>query len=220
MMANDIPGTISLPSRSSIYLPFTPTGVDDEFDDQIFSGWTLVNDGTHLATYTEINDCLSILLPGSDTSAHLQAVMKTTTVAVGDVIECAVSGMGENANFQTFGLIFADGVTYNTGNQACWSIFPSAQNLQIFAQTSYNTQGSSSAKGIGTSLPFPCQFLRFKLISAGNFAGFASCDGISWVNMTGTVAITCTPAAVGFFSSTWNSSVPYMWSVRYFRKTT
>lgn len=205
---------------TSFYPVFTTSGVDDEFDDGSFSGWTLVNDGTHLATNTETNNVLSILLPGSDTSAHLQAYMKSTTVNVGDIIEIAMQGMGENANFQMAGLIFADGTTYAAGNQVCWAIVPSQSNLQLFAQTNYNTQGTNTSKGIGNTLPFAAQFLRLKYVSANNFAGYGSCDGISWVNMTGTVGRTCTPSAVGFFVTTWGSTVPYMWSVRYFRKTT
>jgi len=205
---------------SSVYPVFVAAGVDDEFDGAIFSGWTLVNDGTNLATNTQTNNVLSILLPGSDTAGHLQAYMKAATVNANDIIEIAFRGMGINLNTNMCGLIMANGNTYAAGNQVCWVLVPSGTQMTIFTQTNYNTQGAFSAFTISGCSPASDIFLRLKYLGANNWVGYASCDGVSWVNMTGTFSSTMTPTQVGFFVTTWDATNPYNWSIRYFRKTT
>lgn len=201
---------------TSIYPVFTAAGVDDEFDDGSFSGWTLVNDGTHLVIVTETNNVASIYVPGSDTAAHLQAFMKSTTVNTNDYIEICFAGIGQNSNFQMIALVFADGTTYNAGNQVVWAFFPSLSNFQLFTHTGYNAQGGSTTVSIG--LEATHWFMRLKYLGGNNWIGYLSSDGISWANFTGTVSKTLTPTKIGFAVSSWGSTAEHVWTVRYFRK--
>lgn len=205
---------------TSIYPLFTASGVDDEFDDGSFSGWTLVDDGTHQATVTETNNVCSILLPGGDTAAHLHAWMKTTTVNSGDIIECAIRGLGLNQNFNLFGLIMANGTTYGAGAQVVWLYNSTSAFFQRIPFTNYNTAGAGTTYSVNGREPISDVFLRLKYEGSNNWSGYCSPDGVSWVNLTGTFAVTLTPSALGFFTSTWGGAAPYAWSVRYFRKTT
>jgi hypothetical protein len=214
---NGIAWTKFSPGNAALYPPFAVTGTSDEFDNNSFSGWTSVNDGTHLATITEANDCLSLSLPGSDAAGHLQAYMKSATLSTGAIIEMAFSGLGIVSNFIMCGLVFADGATYNAGNQIVLAVVPSQNNLQLFAQTGFNTQGGVSQGAlpneIGTAI-----FLQLVYTGVNSWTANVSADGISWATMIGPVSITMTPSFVGFFATTWGAAVPFTWSIRYFRQ--
>jgi len=206
--------------KTAVYPQFTPAGVDDEFDDGSFSGWTLVDDGTHQATVTEANNVCSIALPGGDTSQHLHAWLKAATVSVGDVIEAVIRGVGPSANFHMCGLIMADGTTYGSGAQVCWALVPVSNTLQLFAHSNFNTQGTNTTVTLSGTTPNSDLFLRLKYVAANTFAGYVSADGVSWINLTGSLARTVTPSQVGFFATTFSATSPFNWSLRYFRKTT
>jgi hypothetical protein len=208
------------PSRAAKYPPFTPAGVDDEFDDNNFSGWTLVDDGTHQPTVTEKNDVASILLPGSDTSAHLHAYMKSTAVSTNDYIEMCFRAFGIYHNFPIVGLVFADGTTYNAGNQAVFYLSYSEGLVNILPYTNYNTKGTSTTFAMGDSRngAWGVFFMRLKYNGSNSWTGLLSPDGISFLTI-GTVTATCTPSAVGFAVTTSGSTSPYMWSFEYFRKS-
>ncbi len=208
--------------RSAIYPPFTPAGIDDEFTGTSLSGsWTLVNDGTHLATNTVKNDTLSILLPGSDTSAHLQAYLQATTVSTNDIIEMAFNGNGTPANFHMAGLIFADGNTFGSGKQICMAVVPSQNNIQTFAQTGFNSQGGDTL----VNVPYPTTatlFFRLKFTGSNTYTTYVSSDAISWAQVSSGLAGPSgmgTPTNMGFFATTWGASSQFVWSIRYFRKT-
>ncbi len=208
--------------KTSIYPAFTPAGVDDEFDDGSFTGWTLVDDGTHTPTVTETNNVCSILLPGGDTVAHLHAYLKTTTVNANDIIEMAFRGYGQNTNTNMCGLIFTDGTTYGAGSQVVWSLVPQPDaGIDHLSISNFNTNnaGGVTITTAGANAFTDC-FIRLKYLGSNNWVGYASPDGISWCNMTGTFSRTLTPTAVGFFVSSWGSANPFAWSIRYFRKTT
>ncbi len=206
--------------KTSIYPEFTPAGVDDEFDDGAFTGWTTINDGSAVATVTETNNICSIFLPGGDVSGHIQAWMKTATVNANDIIEMAFRGYGRLQSANMCGLVFADGTTYNSGKQVLWLLSQSEVGLDWLSQTGYNTITGGATFGISAYEPISDVFLRLKYEGSNNWRGYASCDGISWVDISGSFSVTMTPTAVGFFASTFGGSLAHNYGVRYFRKRT
>ena len=202
---------------TAIYPTFTPAGVDDEFSGASFTGWTLVDDGTHQATVTQTNNVCSLLLPGGDTAAHLHAWLKTATVNVGDVIEMAFNGVGLAANSNMCGLIMADGTTYGSGKQVLLAEVPNATSYLFDSHTGFNTQAAFFNIAIQRNA-VATVFLRLVYSAANTFDAYTSVDGISWVAIKTGFAVTMTPTAVGFFATTWGGATGYTWSVRYFRK--
>jgi len=210
------------PARRMPYPLFTASGVDDEFDDGSFTGWTAVNDGTAVPTVTEANDVASVSHPGGGSAAHLYAYMKTATVNANDIIEICFSGFGVQQNFNICGLLMADGTTYNAGAQVAWSYSPSenatgGQNLLV-AYTGYNA--NSAIVGLNSYMKMNDIFMRLKYEGSNHWRGYLSPDGVSWVDATGQRSSTMTPTKVGFFVTTWGGTAPFVWSMRYFRKTT
>jgi hypothetical protein len=198
------------------YPLFVPAGVDDEFNNGSFTGWTLVDDGSHQATVTETFDVASLSLPGSDTAAHLHAWVKgAVLVNTNDYIQMAFRGTGQSANFNMCGLIMADGNTYGAGAQVCVGYCPSQNNFQFFAQTNYNTQGTNNTYTVLGTAPI---FLRLIYLGSNHWATYISADGISWLNISGTITYTLTPAYVGFWATSWGATTPFNWSLSYFRK--
>lgn len=208
-------------ARAAIYPPFTPSGVDDEFDDENFSGFTQVDDSLHQPVITESNDVASIALPGGDTAAHLHAFMKAATVSAGDIIEVAMRMVGITQAFNIAGLVMSDGVTYNAGSQICWYWSPEEQQWIMGTFTGFNSFTIlGSALNPELRMPMGDMFLRLKYEGSNSWSGWTSPDGISWINLTGSRSRTLTPTKVGFFCTTWGGAGPCIWSFRYFRKTT
>jgi hypothetical protein len=206
--------------RASIYVPFTPSGVDDEFDDANFTGWTAVTPGTNDPTISEANDNVTLALPGGGASASLRAFMKADTISVGDIIEMCFRGIGRAATFNQCGLLFADGNTYGAGSQFSFAFSPGETSFVKHHFTNYNSVASGVGYAYYGGSAFSDVFMRLKYESANNFSGWISADGNLWVNLTGTINRTLTPTHLGFHASSWGSATPYVWSIRYFRKTT
>lgn len=203
---------------TAIYPLFVPVGVDDEFNDGVFSGWTLVDDGTNQARVTETNNVCSLLLPGGDAAAHLHAWMKATAVGVNDVIEMTFRGFGQNQNFNVCGLIMANGATYGGGTQLLWYFSPAENNIARNLTTGYNTNGVPVGYSVTGENASGDRFLRLRYQGSNTWRGYASADGISWVDVTGAFTAAMTPTHVGFFATTWGGIQAHNWSIRYFRK--
>ena len=206
--------------KTSVYPSFTPAGVDDEFDGASFTGWTLVDDGTHTPTVTQANNVCSVSHPGSDTAGHLHAWLKTTTISVGDIIETVFKVNGRPQNFNVGGLMFADGTTYGSGKQVNWYFSPAENGWRWNNTTGFNTQVTGATFTSISNAACSDVYLRLQYTAANTFVGYASIDGVSWANLTGNISVTMTPAACGFFVSTWGGTLPCLWSFRYFRKHT
>jgi hypothetical protein len=206
--------------RAAKYPTFTVSGVSDEFDDNNFSGWTQVDDGTHQPTITEKNDVVSLLLPGSDTSAHLHAFMKSTTVSTNDYIEMVFRGWGRNQGFNICGLAFTDGTTYNSGSQVIFYLSQSEQKEFWGKSTGFNSFSGATGNAQISTINLDMlsnYFLRIKYNGSNSWTTYNSPDGISW-NTLSTFSITLTPTACGFFVTTWGGSLPFVWTIEYFKK--
>lgn len=203
--------------RSTIYPPFVPGASDDEFDDENFSGWTAVNDGSgSVPTYTEGNDCLNINVPGGESAGELAAQMRNPgTISIGAYIETFVKYTGTSGNYNQFCLLFANGTTFGAGSQAPMRLSIS-QNLLIWSQaTNYQVEGTA-ANGAYLASSSGWHGLRLVYNAANSFQVQYSADGLSWVTR-GTLSRTITPTRVGFATTTWGVSAQGTWSMQYFK---
>lgn len=208
--------------RSAIYNPFTVTGDDDEFDDNNFTGWTAVNSGSHNPTITEVNDALSILMPGSDANAELHAYVKARTVSTDDWIQTCVRGNGKTQNFNMFGLIFASGATYNAGTQAVFLYSVNEAAVYGGKFTGYNTNGgigNLSWNALTQGAINGDLMMRLKFTGSSKFKHYVSPDGVNWleVGTEQTISGGITPTHVGFCATTWGGTNPFCWCPRFMR---
>lgn len=201
------------------YLVDETAGADDDFfDDETFSGWTAVNSGgADVATVQEKHNALSILHPGGG-SFQLNAWMKAKAPSAGDYIQCGFTMMPIQ-QYQLFGPIFADGATYNSGNQmfAGWSPGESCINLR--GNTGYKTQDTFN---IGLTFlanaPWPIMHIRLKWVGSGAWKAYQSLDGLQWIETNSITGVgSMTPTHAGFVISAYSSLFPCQVSLKYFR---
>lgn len=206
--------------RSALYLPFVPSGVDDEFDDESFSGWTAVNDGTAAPTITEINDRCSILLPGGTTAQHLYAYMKSATINVGDYVEAVADWSTYNTGYPQIGVIMADGATYNSGTQVVVRISPQEGVVVLSNFTGYNTAVGGVFVTGSDSQSFGRCFMRLTYVAANTWRCSTSPDGVNWIRNAdpNDRTVTMTPTHLGFFVMGWGSDKASAMSFHYVRK--
>ena len=205
--------------RAGFYVPFTPTGVDDEFDDGSFTGWTLVNDGVTVPTNVETAgvDRLSVMHPGGGAVGRLCSYMKAQTPGTNSTIEIGFSMAGRSQSVNLCGLIFADGNTYAAGNQVVFYFNPQGSTWERVSFTNYNTAGAGATFTSPTRAYPRILLLRFKYEGSNNFSGWTSGDGQQWSNITGTFARTLSPTHVGFFVTTYGGAQPHNFCFDYFR---
>ncbi len=211
-------GGTGLDPISVIYPPFATVGDDDEFNDNVFSGWTTVeNAGVPAAipTLTEMNNVISINLPGGDSAANLHAYVKPRTIVAGNYVEIAFAGMGRAQNYNICGVLMSDGATFGSGNQVLFYYSPNEQKWALLKTTGFNNQVDFNGFDAQQQAQNPAQFLRLTFGGTNSFSGLVSPDGVSWANVTGNIAETITPTHAGFFATTWGGSLPFVWSVRY-----
>lgn len=209
-----VPG---LDPRSAIYNTFTPTGIDDEFNDNSFSGWTAVNDGSVVPTVTEANDRASFLHPGGGAASRLCAYVKAQTPGTNSTIEIAFGMIGRGQNFNICGLIMADGDTYNAGKQVVFYTSPQEAGWAKATFTGYNASTAISQYTHPVRNYPRVNLLRLKYEGSNNFSGWVSVDGQQWVNISGTFSRTLSPTHVGFFVTTWGGAQPHNFALDYFR---
>lgn len=206
--------------RSAIYAPFTPSGDDDEFDDNSFSGWTAVNSGSHNPTITEVNDALSILMPGSDASAELHGYVKARTVVADDWIQTCVRGQGKPQNFNMFGLVFASGATYGAGSQSVFMLSINESAFYVGLMTNWSANGGVGNISVNPVTHAPINgdlLMRLKYEGSNHYRSYLSPDGVNWLEVGTQFTVTFTPTHVGFFASTWSGTNPFCWCPRFMR---
>lgn len=199
------------------YKKFVPSGVDDEFDDSSFSGWTAVG-STPTPTVVEAEDKLSIYHPGGGATSQWYAWMKSATVNPGDWIEMCFRANVISDNYPIIALVMADGATYNSGTQVLLDF--SAQENQSFLRrvTGYNTPQSQTGRSINNGTPASHYILRLTYVSANTFKAEMSGDGIQYMQLIGNTSLTLTPSYVGFGVTKWGGTQPALWTLEYFRK--
>lgn len=200
--------------------PTTGNTYGDEFDDENFSGWTQVESGSGpFVVPTERDHLLSIAHPGGGAAGQFTGFMKSVgSRSAGDWISICFRDYCQNQSYPIFGLFFADGATYNAGNQAnlVWS--QTEHQLIIKGFTGYNASQFTTGVTMEPSITGPIQHLKLEYNGSNTYHGYGSADGINWCKMFNAVnARNFTPTYAGFGITTWGGSLPYVASVRNFR---
>lgn len=191
---------------------------DDEFDDDSFSGWTQVYHGSSpTLSLVEQDKGLSIKLGAGGGAAVHTAWMKAKTPSSGDYIQCGYSAWGGGGAYPHFQLIFADGTTYNAGNQVMFGYSPNEEVHTLRSMTGYNTQTAFSNPGTTKMWSVPTLHLRMTFKGSNTWDTFVSPDGIQWAQIHSNRSMgSLTPSHVGFGVTTWNGA-EYVWNVKYAR---
>lgn len=207
-----------LDPSTAIYPGFSLVGGDDEFNDGSFSGWTLVDSGNNTPTITETNNVISIAHPGGDAYQEIHAWLKSATITTGSYIEMAFTGVGRDQNFNLCGLILSNATTYGTGNQVVCYYSPAERKIALQTMNGFNFLAVFNGWDMVTNpIGPPCLFLRLECVGTNTWRGCVSADGVSFVNFTGNRTEVLAPTHAGIMVSTWGGTLPFNWSVRYFK---
>lgn len=191
---------------------------DDEFDDESFSGWTKVWHGTNgPVTEVEQDHQVSLSMATGSASAQLAAYLKSKTPSAGDYMTMGFSMFGPGGQFPIMGVIFADGTTYGSGSQVLLGYSGNEQLLSMKPFTGFNSSGSPTN---AATLFHPVNsVIHIKVVYQGSntWDAYLSVDGIQWAKTHNGISITLTPTKMGFFITTWGSTLPHVFNVKYVR---
>jgi hypothetical protein len=199
---------------------------DDEFDDGTLDpAWVRVDAASgavasHL-TWTEQGHSLSAHHSGTDTSAHLHALLKPMgSLGVGTIIEGSMQYAGISQGSPMAGLMFADGTSHGSGTQiisSSWNTTAAPYHRGgIRRMTSFNTNAANLDLIFGGAAHFAPLHVRLAWVGTNSFQFSFSADGISWVTQAAQ-AYTCTPTHFGFYVSSWAATGDFTYTYEYFR---
>lgn len=203
--------------RNIEYYPSATGGEDDDFNDSSFSGWTAVEDLT--LTVTESRGRASIVLPSGGTGAHFQARVKAHTFSTNDWCETAVRHFARASNYSMVGLTMTNGTTHGTSNGFHWLAYPTSGGLRWQGNNGMTGDTNRQDYTITSAAhAYADIFLRLRYEGSNTFRGYASPDGISWLDITGAVSsYTLTPTHWGLVVGYGGLTYPLVASYAYFR---
>jgi hypothetical protein len=199
---------------------FTLSSDDDDFEDESFSGWTIVQP-TPNCTVTEKNHRASVLMPGGAPGGSLYAFLKAKTPSAGDWVQVGMTYGGAVGNYPLIGVMLADGATYGSGKQA--SFWYSQQEKQYFQSIWNGFNSNSGTSGGNGPIHYPffhnTLHMRLKWVSANNYRCYVSPDAVSWADVFGlcSAGTIGTPTHMGFVCSIWDNANPGIASFNYCR---
>lgn len=196
-------------------------GEDDDFEDGSFTGWTTMQGAVSLTVTEERGRC-SVVHPGTGSgTGDFHGRLKAHSFSNGDWIEAAIRVFGRSQNYNMGGLTFSNGTSHGTSNAIHWMLYPSGGSAGLRIQQNalwLNDTANTDYVIMQNAQGFSDVYLRFMYVSSNTWRGYASCDGISWLNFTGDYAYTMTPTHVGFAMTTWSGTAyPWCMSLAYFR---
>lgn len=191
-----------------------PLGLNDEFDDGSFTGWTIVEDTAPNLVVSEGGDCLLVHHPGGDAAGEMHGIVKAHALAVGDYVQAAFEGNGQSQNYNIAGVVISNGATFGAGTQQALYLSPQEAAVSWGDGTNWTAAVSSIANVQHQATGII--HLRLEYESSNNFKAWVSGDGAHW-NELGTRGRTLTPSHVGVFFTTWGGANEFQWRVPYVR---
>jgi hypothetical protein len=189
-----------------------------DFDDAETEDSTTVEDTSPNITVTKGYDKLSIFHPGGGAAVKIHGVVWAHAPAGDFYIETALRTGGINQNHNMFGLVAADGATYDAGNQL-WSAFDlgTASGHRLRRMTGWNanpafTGAQRTDRNYGNVL-----YTRLAYVSStGVWTVYLSPDGISWAALA-PLTFTMSTTHIGVAVTTWGGGEDFVASFEYVR---
>jgi hypothetical protein len=202
--------------------PTTGNTYGDEFDDESFTGWTAVRHATApIDVVTEQDHMASMLIPTGGAAGQWNSYMKNCgTRSSGDEISMGVRMAFPNNGFPQPTLWFADGGTYNAGNQVGFAFSPHENTFVLRTETNYNNQTNfnNTVGGYFGANSIHDMNMKLKWNSGLSYTWGYSLDGIQWVTSTQNAITSFTPTWCGFGFTGWGASLSsIVCAFRYFR---
>lgn len=174
--------------------------------------------------WTQSGGMLSVKSTAADVAVELHALMKPLNGATFPLsITTATRQMHSYAtNYQMLGLILADGVTYGSGTQLKDTMYVDTSTAGLKpsprSHTGYSTDGVTYDN---TNWNFfsPVVWRRWDWTAANTFAYYVSPDGVSWIQLGGTISLTFTPTHAGVYITHWGQTRTSIGTFEFFRIT-
>jgi hypothetical protein len=197
--------------------------LDDEFQDEVYSGWIESHTNAVAVTTIERGGVLSIHNPGGDAASHAAHawLKEIPNLTYPFSVEVGLRGFRRYAtNYQMMGPIFTNG-TLSSSN--CVWMMPYSSTATATAHTLSTRTGTRTnvATDSGSQTwEHPGGILHCKLtaVSLNTWGAQYSPDGVQWIRYPANdFAFTMTPTHVGFASGTWGGGTENVTTVEYFR---
>lgn len=195
--------------------PAATGGEDDDFNDGSFSGWSSV--GAEAITATESLGRASLLHPGGGTTAKFSAYVKSHTFATNDWCEVAMRTSGINQSHNMVGICHSNGTVQGTSNAIHWLWRTNNATWRRQSNNGFNADTANAEYGIPQYGQGGEMFLRLRYEGSNTFRGYVSCDGVTWIDLTGAVSYTLSPTHWGMSITTWGGTAKCLASYAYFR---
>jgi hypothetical protein len=176
-------------------------------------------------TWAQSGDMLSVMSTATDNANEIHALLKPLGGATYPLsIVTATRQMQQYAtNYQMLGLVLADGTTYGSGTQLIDMMYagtsagaglqPSPRSITGFS-TAASTYDSTNWNFFGSHV-----WRRWDWTAANTFAYYISPDGVSWIQIGGTISLSFTPTYVGMHISHWGSTKSSVGTFEFIRIT-
>jgi hypothetical protein len=199
--------------------------LSDEFSTVSLDGnWTRVDRSGNSAgvTWTQSGDMLSVKSTATDNAGEMHALVKPLGGASFPLTFTTASRHMHRyaTNYQMLGIVLADGVTYGSGTQLADIMYvdtsaaglrPSPRSFTGF-NTNVNTYDTNSWSYHGGLV-----WHRWNWTAANTFTYETSPDGVSWIQLGGTISLTITPTHAGVWISHWGTAQSSIGSFEFFR---
>ena len=215
-------------SQDPIFAVNATTGtLGDEFSGATLdSSWVRVDRTGNAApvTWTQSGGMLSVKSTATDTAAELHALMKPLGGATFplSVVTATRQAHAYATNYQMMGLILADGVTYGSGTQLKDLMYVDTTTAGLKpsprSHTGYSTDGTTYDNS-NWNFFSPVVWRRWDWTAANTFTYSVSPDGISWIQLGGTISLTFTPTHAGMYISHWGQTRTSVGTFEFFRIT-
>lgn len=215
-------------SQDPIFAANATTGtLGDEFSSTTLDpSWTRVDRSGNSSgvSWTQSGGMLSVKSTAADLGGELHALMKPLGGATFplSVVTATRHAHAYATNYQMLGLVLADGATYGSGTQLKDLMFVDTSTAGLKpsprSHTGYSTDGTTYDN---TNWNFfsPVVWHRWDWTAANTFAYYVSPDGISWIQLGGTISLTFTPTHAGVYISHWGQTRTSIGTFEFFRIT-
>lgn len=232
-----VPGSIGGGGGGSLkdtrWTPPSPAhALSDEFSNAALdAAWTRVDNAADAGqvTWTEAADVLSVRDTGPGAPERYHALVRSLAGATFPLtIETASRTLHRlDLSYWMHGLVFSNGTVYGAGAQVITRPYLRA-GVESYRVSGYGVTNWDAEAGQAIQFPGASEtdwhpwggllYQRLIWTATNSFTFWISADGVSWIQVGGTMTRTLTPTHAGFAVTKWGgSTAPSVASYEYFR---